>query len=84
MRTSWMFAGALWVVLGGQARVQRAFDSGAEAALWFEVGISACATHDYRGALEHLVLSNRLAANRSVLFHIAPTRRPRDGPEHRA
>jgi outer membrane receptor protein involved in Fe transport len=46
-------------------------DLAAEADLQFELGVERYRTGDFRGALEHLLASNRLVANRNVVFNIA-------------
>ncbi len=48
-----------------------ASDLAEEADLHFGLGIDAYRDGDYREALEHLLLSNRLAPNRNVVFNIA-------------
>ncbi|MBL8600527.1 MAG: TonB-dependent receptor [Myxococcales bacterium] len=42
-----------------------------EADLHFELGNEAYRNRDFRGALEHFLASNRLVANRNVVFNIA-------------
>lgn len=44
-----------------------------EAELHFQIGAERYQTGDYRGALEHFLLSNRLVPNRNVVFNIART-----------
>jgi len=44
-----------------------------EAELHFELGSDAYAKGDYRAALSHFFLSNRLSPNRNVVFNIART-----------
>ncbi len=46
-------------------------DLAAEADLQFRIGAERYQARDYRGALEHFLISNRLVANRNVLFNIA-------------
>ena len=41
--------------------------------LHFELGAERFRARDYRGALEHFLLSNRLVPNRNVVFDIAET-----------
>src|SRR5258706_4612683 len=55
---------------GGAARAEGVAD---EADLHFHLGAEAYARNDYRGALEHFFLSNRLVPNRNVVFNIART-----------
>ncbi len=52
---------------GGAVQV----DLAAEADLQFELGVERYRQSDFRGALEHLLASNRLVANRNVVFNIA-------------
>jgi len=42
-----------------------------EADIQFELGVAAYRRRDYLGALEHLLISNRLVSNRNVVFNIA-------------
>ena len=44
-----------------------------EADLHFRIGTEAYSARDFRGALEHFLLSNRLVPNRNVIFNIART-----------
>lgn len=46
-------------------------DLAEEADLQFEQGVNAYRSRDYLGALEHLLASNRLVANKNVVFNIA-------------
>jgi tetratricopeptide (TPR) repeat protein len=46
-------------------------DLAEEADLHFRLGVDAYRRGDWSGALEHLLLSNRLAPNRNVVFNIA-------------
>ena len=46
-------------------------DLAAEADLHFELGVDLQQRGDHRGALEHYLLSNRLAYNKNVVFNIA-------------
>ena len=52
-------------------RGARADDLADEAELQFEIGADRYKAGDFRGALEHFLASNRLAANRNVVFNIA-------------
>ncbi len=61
---------AAWLLAGVAAR---AGDVAEEADLHFKVGAERYQARDYRGALEHFLLSNRLAPNRNVEFNIART-----------
>lgn len=62
---------ALPALMGpGVARADGAAD---EADLHFEIGAEAYVKGDFRTALEHFLLSNRLVANRNVVFNIART-----------
>src|ERR1044071_1962646 len=55
--------------------VPRAYagDSADEADLEFRIGADAYQKGDYRGALEHFLLSNRFVPNRNVVYNIART-----------
>jgi outer membrane receptor for ferrienterochelin and colicins len=53
--------------------VVRADGAADEADLHFEIGAEAYVKGDFRTALEHFLLSNRLVANRNVVFNIART-----------
>jgi outer membrane receptor protein involved in Fe transport len=67
-------AALLLVSLGAPAQAQEGrADLAAEADLQFEIAIDRYKAGDYRGALEHLLASNRLAPNRNVVFNIART-----------
>lgn len=55
------------------AQTQPAGDLAEEADLHFSLAVEAYKKGDYRGALEHLLTSNRLAPNRNVVFNIAST-----------
>ena len=57
----------------GSATGARAEGVADEAELHFQLGAEAYARGDYRGALEHFFLSNRLVQNRNVVFNIART-----------
>lgn len=46
-------------------------DLAEESDLQFELGVDAYRKGDYRGALEHLLASNRLVPNKNVVFNIA-------------
>jgi outer membrane receptor for ferrienterochelin and colicins len=67
-----LFAAALAVapVLGGHG-VAHADGAADEADLHFEIGAEAYQKGDFRTALEHFLLSNRLVPNRNVVFNIA-------------
>ncbi len=56
------------LALGGVAHADNLAD---EAELQFEIGAERYKSGDFRGALEHFLASNRLAANRNVVFNIA-------------
>lgn len=43
----------------------------AEADLQFRLGVSEFASRDFMGALEHLLMSNRLSPNKNVVYNIA-------------
>ena len=66
---------AIWVSLAAPAAAQRARDSrldlSAEADLHFELGVEQQRAGNCQGALEHYLLSNRLAYNKNVVFNIA-------------
>jgi len=51
----------------------RADDVADEADLQFQIGAERYDAGDYKGALEHFLASNRLVANKNVLFNIART-----------
>jgi outer membrane receptor protein involved in Fe transport len=51
----------------------RADDVADEADLHFQIGADRYRARDFRGALEHFLLSNRLVPNRNVVFNIART-----------
>lgn len=51
----------------------RADDVADEADLQFQLGAERYEAGDYKGALEHFLASNRLVANKNVLFNIART-----------
>ena len=53
------------------ASSSRADDLADEADLHFELGAERYRARDYRGALEHFLASNRLVANRNVIYNIA-------------
>jgi outer membrane receptor protein involved in Fe transport len=61
------------LALAGSAAPARAEGVADEAELHFQLGADAYARNDYRGALEHFFLSNRLVPNRNVVFNIART-----------
>jgi outer membrane receptor protein involved in Fe transport len=65
---------ALFLVLGALApRAARADNLADEAELQFEAGAARYRAHDFPGALERFLASNRLVANRNVMFNIART-----------
>ena len=53
--------------------IGRADDGADEADLQFQLGAERYEQNDFKGALEHFLMSNRLVANRNVLFNIART-----------
>ena len=53
--------------------VSRADDGADEADLQFQLGAERYEQNDFKGALEHFLASNRLVANRNVLFNVART-----------
>ncbi len=55
------------------ARAVRADGNADEADLHFQIGAELYAKEDYRGALEHFLLSNRLVPNKNVVFNIGRT-----------
>ncbi len=65
----------LALLITATASAQRArdprLDLAAEADLHFELGVEMQRRGDFFGALEHYLLSNRLAYNRNVVFNIA-------------
>jgi outer membrane receptor protein involved in Fe transport len=62
-------------LLGGAlaASAQTRVDVADEADLHFSIGTERFRAHDYRAALEHFLLSNRLVPNGNVIFDIAET-----------
>lgn len=64
---------AVFVAVSLVASPARADDVADEADLHFSLGAERYQAGDYRGALEHFLASNRLVANRNVLFNIART-----------
>ncbi len=62
---------ALAIGTAVHGRAARADDLADEAELQFEIGADRYKAGDFRGALEHFLASNRLAANRNVVFNIA-------------
>jgi outer membrane receptor protein involved in Fe transport len=64
---------ALVFLLASPAAAQRDpnLDLAAEADLHFELGLELQQRGEYRGALEHYLLSNRLAFNKNVVFNVA-------------
>lgn len=63
--------GALLLVPAAHAQRDARLDLAAEADLHFEMGVDLQQRGDHRGALEHYLLSNRLAYNKNVVFNIA-------------
>ncbi|MFK7927693.1 MAG: PEGA domain-containing protein [Myxococcota bacterium] len=65
----------LWLLAGAPAFAQdntdTAVDLAQEADLHFQLGIEAYKDKDYTRALEHMLLSNRLAPNKNVTFNVA-------------
>jgi len=72
-----LFASALAALLAlcllAAPRPARAGDLADEADLHFELGTEHFRAHDYKGALEHFLASNRLVPNRNVVANIAST-----------
>src|SRR5262245_46915945 len=64
---------ALVTAVTGGAGAVRAEGVADEAELHFQLGTDAYARGDYRGALEHFFISNRLVPNRNVVYNIART-----------
>ena len=63
-----------WLVFGcalSLASTATADDTADEADLKFRLGAEAYQRGDYRSALEHFLVSNRLVANRNVIYNIA-------------
>ena len=58
---------------GGRASRARRATCADESELEFELGADRYKAGDFRGALEHFLASNRLVANRNVVFNIART-----------
>ncbi len=61
------------LLLSGGLREARADGNADEADLHFEIAAEAYARGEYRLALEHFLFSNRLVANKNVVFNIART-----------
>jgi outer membrane receptor for ferrienterochelin and colicins len=80
---SWVlvFCLAVGPVHAARAQDAGAVDLAAEASLHFERAIELYRDKDYRGALERLLLSNRLAPNRNVAFNIARVYEKLDDPQ---
>lgn len=57
----------------GFRRIARADNVADEAEVEFEIGADRYKAADFRGALEHFLASNRLVANKNVVFNIART-----------
>src|SRR5262245_33960813 len=68
---AWLLGLFLVVLL--HAAPGRADDLADEADLQFTLGAESYQKGDFRGALEHFLASNRLVANRNVLYNIART-----------
>ncbi|MFT4978457.1 MAG: tetratricopeptide (TPR) repeat protein, partial [Myxococcota bacterium] len=66
LRIGWMLG---LLMLSVPAQAQEA-DLADEAELHFQLGVDAYLARRYRAALEHLLLSNRLAPNPGVAFNI--------------
>lgn len=64
---AWLLCGCALVL----ARPSLADDTADEADLKFRLGAEAYQRADYRGALEHFLVSNRLVPNRNVIYNIA-------------
>ncbi|MBX3227501.1 MAG: TonB-dependent receptor [Labilithrix sp.] len=60
-------------LLGTASRSAYADDVADEADLQFQLGAERYEAGDYKGALEHFLVSNRLVPNKNVLFNIART-----------
>ena len=60
-------------LLSGVSSVAHADDVADEADLQFQLGAERYEAADYKGALEHFLVSNRLVPNKNVLFNIART-----------
>lgn len=61
----------LWGCVSMLAAPALADDTADEADLKFRLGAEAYQRGDYRGALEHFLVSNRLVPNRNVIYNIA-------------
>ncbi|HYJ10141.1 MAG TPA: PEGA domain-containing protein, partial [Polyangiaceae bacterium] len=64
---AWLLCGCALVL----PRPSLADDTADEADLKFRLGAEAYQRADYRGALEHFLVSNRLVPNRNVIYNIA-------------
>jgi len=60
-------------LLSGVSKTAYADDVADEADLQFQLGAERYEAADYKGALEHFLVSNRLVPNKNVLFNIART-----------
>lgn len=68
-----VWVGSVAAVAAGLVRVARADGLADEAELHFQIATERYRAGDYRGALEHFFVSNRLAPNRNVVFNIGRT-----------
>lgn len=68
---AWRSALAFVIVALALEAPARAGDAADEADLEFRIGAEAYQKGDYRGALEHFLLSNRFVPNRNVVYNIA-------------
>jgi outer membrane receptor for ferrienterochelin and colicin len=75
MHRGWarLFFASFLALLFTLAPPARADDTADEADLHFQLGADRYEVGDFKGALEHFLLSNRLVPNRNVVFNIART-----------
>ena len=71
MRRSFVRTALVLGLLGVQSKHARADDLADQAELEFSLGADYYQRADYKLALEHFLISNRLVANKNVLFNIA-------------
>ncbi len=71
MRRSWVRTALVMGLLTVPAKHARADDLADQAELEFSLGADYYQRADYKLALEHFLISNRLVANKNVLFNIA-------------
>ncbi len=70
-RGRWLAALLAFSLFGAHGKVARADGVADESELHFQLGAEAYSKGEFRPALEHFLLSNRLVPNRNVVFNIA-------------